>query len=136
MMYCSINLDFQLMVWSFGKFSTVLTIWLYMMASSTVFMYPTFQVWAHNRTPGNTCTYVRSFCTNIISALFSCKTVECLAVNLVTFVPSMSCIKGASRLDAFPCGLHISFRSFFSQFMYISCHGSVQNIQFNCCGFS
>jgi len=45
-------LDFQLIVWTFGKFPMVISIWLYMTFSTTGVVYPMFMYWASCRKHG------------------------------------------------------------------------------------
>jgi sterol O-acyltransferase len=52
-----INLDFQLIVWTFGKFPIVISIWMCMAFSTTLFIYPLFQHWAYSRRSGRAYWY-------------------------------------------------------------------------------
>lgn len=45
-------LDFQLIMYSFGKFPLVMSIWFTMASSTSLIVYPLFQYWAYNRRPG------------------------------------------------------------------------------------
>jgi sterol O-acyltransferase len=45
-------LDFQLIVWTFGKFPIVMSIWMYMAFSTSLIVFPLFMYWANNRKPG------------------------------------------------------------------------------------
>lgn len=47
------SLQFELIIWGFGKLPLVICLWLCMMAFSTAFLYPFFQNWAKFRTNGN-----------------------------------------------------------------------------------
>jgi len=46
-----IVLDFDLIVWTFGKFPIVISAWLLMAFSASVLVYLAFQYWAYNRRP-------------------------------------------------------------------------------------
>ncbi|KAI0240730.1 Sterol O-acyltransferase 1 [Lamellibrachia satsuma] len=46
------GLDFDLIIWSFGKFPIVMTMWSCMILSTLLCVYPVFYYWANNRTPG------------------------------------------------------------------------------------
>lgn len=45
-------LDFQLIMFSFGKFPLVMSVWFCMASSTALIVYPLFQYWAYNRKPG------------------------------------------------------------------------------------
>jgi sterol O-acyltransferase len=45
-------LDFHLIVWTFGKFPIVMSIWMYMAFSTSLIVFPLFTHWANNRKPG------------------------------------------------------------------------------------
>ena len=44
-------LDFDLIVWTFGKFPIVISAWLLMASNASVLVYLVFQYWAYNRRP-------------------------------------------------------------------------------------
>ena len=45
-------LDFNIIMWAFGSFPTVITLWVCMTFSTVLIVYPLFQYWAYNRRPG------------------------------------------------------------------------------------
>lgn len=48
-----INLDFELIQWTFASFHTVMAIWAVMKLSTLLLLYPGFQYWAYNRPSKN-----------------------------------------------------------------------------------
>ncbi len=46
--------------WAFGKFPIVITLWLCMSLSTVLVVYPLFNFWCNNRTPGPASKYTRT----------------------------------------------------------------------------
>ena len=48
-------LDLDMLVWTFGKFPTVMWVWSVMKLSTMLIVYPAFHYWATSRIPGPVC---------------------------------------------------------------------------------